>query len=58
MRVTFKKFDRDFRDYYGIKGYYTIRTEEDMQEVIYELYDSDNFEVDYENKRYCPFPMV
>ena len=50
MRVTFKKFDRDFRDYYGIKGYYTIRTEEDMQEVIDELYDSDNFEVDYENK--------
>lgn len=50
MKVTFRKFDRDFREYYGIKGNYSIRTEKDMQEVMYDLYGSDDFEVDYENK--------
>lgn len=50
MKVTFRKFDRDFREYYGIKGNYTIRTDEDMQEVMYELYDTDKFDIDYENK--------
>lgn len=50
MKITFKKFDRDFRDYYNIRGNYSIRTESDLQEIIYELYDTDKFEVNYEEK--------
>ena len=49
MKVTFRSFDKEYRNYYGIKGSYNIAAE-DMEEVIYDLYDSDNFEVDYENK--------
>lgn len=39
MKITFKQFDRDFRDYYDSRGNYSIKTESDMQEVLYYLYE-------------------
>ena len=49
MKITFEKFDKDYREFYNIKGRYSIRTESEMQEVIYDLYDTDSFEIDYDN---------
>ena len=52
MEKTFKEFSKDYGRYYGLKTgeYFRIETEDDMQEVIYDLYDTEDFEVDYENK--------
>lgn len=50
MEKTFKDFCKDYREYYQVKGRFYIPTEDDMQEVIYDLYDTEDFEVDYENE--------
>lgn len=50
MKITFKKFDRDFREEYGIKGNYSFRTEEDFKEVLFRLYGSENFSINYQDK--------
>lgn len=47
--ITFKQFTIDYKEFYKEK-LTTIRTELDMQEILYDIYDSDSFEVDYENK--------
>lgn len=49
MKITFMQFDKDFREYYNIKGNYNI-TESDMQEVIYCLYGTDDYEIYYDEK--------
>ena len=49
--VTFKRFVKDYREYYSeTNKRFNIRTEEDMEEVIYDLYSVESYEVDYENK--------
>jgi len=47
--ITFKQFVKDFKDYYECKEVF-IKTESEAEEVIYDLYETDNFEFDYENK--------
>jgi hypothetical protein len=47
--LTFKQFISDYEEYYQEK-LTTIRTESDMQEILYNIYDTDSFEMDYENK--------
>lgn len=49
MIVNFKDFVRDFKSYYG-KGAIRVGNQVDMQEVMYDLYDSDDFEIDYDNE--------
>ena len=50
--VTFKQFKVDYEEFYKDK-LTTIRTKSEIDEVIYCLYDSDEFhyEIDYENKQ-------
>lgn len=47
--ITFREFCKDYSEYYQTKEVY-IATESDMQEVIWELYDTENFEINYDNK--------
>lgn len=47
--VSFKEFVKDYRSYYNCKDVF-IRDESDAEEVIEELYGTDKFEFDYENK--------
>lgn len=48
MEITFKQFNKDFREYYNVKDSYTIRTHSDMEEVIYDLYNTDDFDINYD----------
>lgn len=49
--ILFKKFMEDYKSYYNEQNdNFEIRTEEDMQEIIYDIYDTDKFEINYENK--------
>jgi|GEM_PF-4920881 len=51
MIITFKEFDNHFRKHYQLKKEsYTIESEYDMQEILYELYNIENFEIDYNNR--------
>lgn len=47
--ITFKEFGKDYRGFYKCKEVF-IKTESEAEEVIYDLYETDNFEFDYENK--------
>ena len=47
--VTFKEFIGDYREYYDCKEVY-IRDEREAEIVMWDLYDTDSFEFDYENK--------
>lgn len=49
MIIKFKEFISNFQDYYQTKEV-VVFSESDMQEICYDLYDTDNFEIDYENK--------
>lgn len=48
--ISFKEFINDYREYYNDHNKcFSIKTEEDMEEVIYDIYSTDNFDVDYEH---------
>lgn len=47
--VTFKEFISDYRECYNCKEVY-IRGEQEAEDVMWDLYDTDSFEFDYENK--------
>lgn len=49
ISISFKQFCIDFKKYYNIDSV-EIRTQSDMDEDVYEIYDSEDYEVDYENK--------
>lgn len=51
-QLTFKEFDEQFKEYYQIyeDDNYTIESENDMAEVCYDLFNTANFEIDYDNK--------
>lgn len=49
MIKTFKEFINDFKEYYP-NSPVRITDELDMMETCYEMYGTDNFEIDYENK--------
>lgn len=46
---TFKEFIKDYRNYYNEKVVRVV-DESEMQEVCYDLYNTENFEIDYEAK--------
>lgn len=48
--ISFKDFINDYREYYNVHDFIKIGTESDMQEVLYDIYNTDQFEIDYENK--------
>jgi hypothetical protein len=49
--VSFKEFIKDYMGYYNAKNNnFSIRTNEEMQEIMYDIYDTDNFEINYDNK--------
>lgn len=49
--ISFKQFCKDYINYYDIKdGKVSIKTETDMDEVIFNIYDTDLYEIDYEYK--------
>jgi hypothetical protein len=50
--VNFKDFNKDYGKYYGLKNgeYFNIKDESEMQEILYEIYDTENFEIDYYRK--------
>lgn len=47
--ISFKQFKVDYEQYYNEK-LSTIRTEFEMDEVIYDLYDTDNYEINWDNE--------
>ena len=49
MTITFKEFIKDYCKYYNEKEV-IVRDNSEMQEVLYELYDNDVFEVNYDEK--------
>lgn len=49
MIKTFKEFIGDYYKYYNEKNV-VIYDECEMQEVCFNLYNTDIFEIDYENK--------
>jgi len=49
--ISFKEFINNYREYYNDNSKcFNIITEEDMEEVIYDLYSVESYEIDYENK--------
>lgn len=46
---SFKEFIKDYQEYYNAKDF-IIKTESDFEDVIYELYDKEGFDIDYEHK--------
>jgi len=49
--ISFNEFIKNYREYYNYHSKcFNIGTEEDMEEVIYDLYSIESFEIDYENK--------
>jgi hypothetical protein len=49
--ISFNDFIKDYREYYDERSkHISIRTEDDMQEVLFDIYDVENFEIDYENE--------
>ena len=49
MIITFKQFIADYKKYYNT-DYVEIKTELDAEEIILDLYNTDQFEFDYANK--------
>ena len=49
MTITFKEFIKDYCKYYNEKEV-IVRDNSEMQEVLYELYDNDVFEINYDEK--------
>lgn len=47
--ISFKQFIKDYEEYYSEK-ITTIRTEYDMEEVIWDIYDTDKYEFDFDKK--------
>lgn len=47
--ITFKEFIKDYKAYYNCKEVF-IRDEYEAEEVIYNLYNTDKFEFNYETK--------
>lgn len=47
--ISFHDFCKDYCECYNTNTI-VIRTEVDMQEVLYELYDTDVYEINYEDK--------
>lgn len=49
--IKFSEFREDYKKYYN-ENINPIRTQDELDEIIYDLYDTDelNFEIDYENK--------
>jgi len=48
--IAFKNFIKDYREYYNECNDFKINTEQDMEEVIYDLYSVESYEVDYDRK--------
>jgi hypothetical protein len=49
--VKFKYFKKDYRKYYNEdSNCISIRTEDKMQETLFDIYDTDDFEIDYEKE--------
>lgn len=51
MIITFKAFIKDYRKYYNEKEV-IVRNNSEMQEILYDLYDNDDFEINYDEKNY------
>lgn len=49
MIKTFKEFIKDYQEYYQCKDF-RIKTEEDMEDVVYNIYGLLKVDIDYENK--------
>lgn len=49
MIITFKEFIKDYYKYYNEKEV-IIRNNSEMQDVLYELYDTDEFEINYDER--------
>lgn len=49
MTITFKEFIKDYCKHYNEKEV-IVRDNSEMQEVLYELYDNDDFEINYDEK--------
>lgn len=46
--ITFKEFIKDYREYYEVDE---VRfSYSDMEEILFCIYDTDNYEIDYDNK--------
>ena len=49
--VSFKDFKKDYKVYYGdASKYLIISTYSEMEEILFDLYSTDKFEMDYENE--------
>ena len=49
--INFKEFIKDYREYYNEQDkHFKIGSEEDMEDVIYDLYNVESYEVDYDRK--------
>jgi hypothetical protein len=49
--VNFEDFKRDYKEYYKDDGkYLMISTYSEMEEIMSDLYDTDDFVMDYENE--------
>ena len=49
--VNFEDFKRDYKEYYKDDGkYLMISTYSEMEEIMNDLYDTDDFVMDYENE--------
>jgi len=48
--VSFKDFKKDYKEYYNDGKYLMISTYSEMEEILFDLYSVNNFEMDYENE--------
>lgn len=49
--ISFKDFKKDYKEYYKDEDkYLMISTYSEMEEILFDLYSTDKFEMDYENE--------
>jgi len=49
--ISFKDFKKDYREYYNDKKKcFKISTYSEMEEILFDLYNTDKFEIDYEHE--------
>ena len=49
-KVTFDKFVKDYNKYYQTKEKKIRLTNKEVEEVIWDLYDTEDFEIDYDRE--------
>lgn len=50
MTITFDKFIKDYNEYYQTNLRVININTHDIQEVMFDLYDTDDFEIDYDEE--------